>query len=206
MPTENLFVKKPKLPRVYKQLKVSPDGNYVLFTTNEMGQYKLWLYNVQKNKAKRLLKSGQKIDRINDYSYPLLAWHPSGKLFSYIIERKGYLVMTTYDMDTKDKSSRNITGFEKILDYSYNAEGNKIAMSAVQNGQTDLFIFTTASNAYDQITKDIYDDLTPRFVHGSKEIIFASNRPVDTLFFNPKRKQDDAQPHKDLFIFNHRIR
>lgn len=202
LPTENLLVKKPKLPRVYNQLKVSPDGNYVLYTTNEMGQYKLWLYNVQKNKAKRLLKSGQKIDRINDYSYPLLAWHPSGKLFSYIIERKGYLVMTTYDMDTKDKSARNIIGFEKILDYSYNAEGNKIAMSAVQNGQTDLFIFTTASNAYDQITKDIYDDLTPRFVHGSKEIIFASNRPVDTLFFNPKRKQTDAQAHKDLFIFN----
>ena len=52
LPTENLLVKKPKLPRVYNQLKVSPDGNYVLYATNELGQYKLWLYDVQKNKAK----------------------------------------------------------------------------------------------------------------------------------------------------------
>ncbi len=201
-PAESSILPKPKAARVYSQLKVSPDGNYVIYTTNEMGQYKIWLYDVRKKKTKRILKSGQKIDRINDYSYPLVAWHPSGKIFSYIIERKGYLVMTTYELATKEKTERNITGFEKILDYSYNTDGNKFVMSAVQKGQTDIFLFTAASSAYDQITKDIYDDLTPRFVHGSKEIVFASNRPVDTLFFDPKRKYENAQPHKDLFIFN----
>lgn len=202
LPKQNPLLKKSKTARVYSQLKVSPDGNYVVYTTNELGQNKLWLYDVQKNKSKRVFKSGQKIDRINDYSYPLVAWHPSGKIFSYIIERKGYLVMTTYDLESRSKDERNIIGFEKILDYSYNDNGNKIVMSALQNGQTDLYIFTTASNAYEQITKDIYDDLTPRFVHNSKEIVFASNRAVDTLFFNPKRKQDDAMSHKDLFVFN----
>lgn len=201
-PAPSPILAKPKSSGVYSQLKVSPDGNYVLYTTNELGQYKIWLYDVQKKKVKRILKSGQKIDRINDYSYPLVAWHPSGKLFSYIIERKGYLVMTTYELATKEKRERNITGFEKILDYSYNNDGSKFVMSAIQKGQTDIFIFTAASSAYEQITKDIYDDLTPRFVHGSKEIVFASNRPVDTLFFDPKRKYEEAQPHKDLFLFN----
>ncbi|MBA3706365.1 MAG: hypothetical protein H0W84_10870, partial [Bacteroidetes bacterium] len=202
LPEQTPLLAKPKTTRVYSQLKVSADGNNVLYTTNEMGQYKIWLYDIKKNKAKRILKSGYKIDRINDYSYPLVAWHPSGKLFSYIIERKGYLVMTTYELETKEKTERNITGFEKILDYSYSDDGKKFVMSAVQKGQTDIYIFTAASSGYDQITKDIYDDLTPRFVHGSKEIVFASNRPVDTLFFDPKRKHEDAQPHKDLFVFN----
>ena len=202
MPTQLPVLAKPKSTRVYSQLKVSPDGAYVLYATNELGQYKLWLYDVQKNKAKRILKSGSKIDRINDYSYPLVAWHPSGKLFSYIIEREGYLVMTTYELETKEKTERNITGFEKVLDYSYSDDGKHFVMSAVQKGQTDIYVFTTASNGYDQITKDIYDDLTPRFVHGSKEIVFASNRPVDTLFFDPKRKYQDPLPHKDLFVFD----
>ncbi len=199
---KSLILAKPKAARVYSQLKVSPDGNFVLYTTNEMGQYKIWLYDVQKKKAKRILKSGQKIDRINDYSYPLLAWHPSGKLFSYIIERKSYLVMTTYELETKEKTERNITGFEKILDYSYNNDGKKFVMSAVQKGQTDIYVFTAASSAYEQITKDIYDDLTPRFVHGSKEIAFASNRPSDTIYFDPKHKYEEAQPHKDLFVYD----
>lgn len=202
MPTQLPLLKKSKATRIYSQMKISPDGNYVLYTTNELGQYKIFLYDVIKNKAKRILKSGQKIDRINDYSYPLLAWHPSGKLFSYMVERKGYVVMTTYELETKERSKRNITGFEKVLDYAYDEDGKKFVMSGVQKGQTDIFLFTSASSGYDQITKDLYDDLTPRFVHGSKEIIFASNRPVDTLFFDPKRKNDDARPHKDLFVFN----
>lgn len=202
LPSVVPVLEKPKASRVYSNLKVSPDGNYVLYTTNEMGQYKIWLYDVQKNSTKRILKSGVKIDRINDYSFPLLAWHPSGKLFTYIEERKGFMVMTTYELETKEKTQRNITGFEKILDYSYNDDGKKFVMSAVQKGQTDIFIFTAASNAYDQITKDIYDDLTPRFIHNSKEIVFASNRPVDTLFFDSKRKYEDPQQHKDLFVFD----
>lgn len=202
LPEQKPILVKSKKARFYSKLKVSPDGNYVIYTTNEMGQYKIWLYDIQKQKAKRILKSGQKIDRINDYSYPLLAWHPSGKLFSYIIERKGFLVMATYDLETKDRTERNIIGFEKILDYSYNDDGKKFVMSAVQKGQTDLFIFTSASNGYEQITKDIYDDLNPRFANNSTKIVFASNRPSDTLFFDPKKKSDDAMKYKDIFAFD----
>lgn len=202
LPQQSSIVAKPKSTRVYGQLKVSANGNNVIYTTNEFGQYKIWLYDVQQNKTKRIKKSGQKINRINDYSFPLLAWHPSGKFFSYIIERKGILVMTTYELETKEKTERNIFGFEKILDYSYNDDGKRFVMSGVQKGQTDIFVFTASSNAYDQITKDIYDDLTPRFVHNSKEIVFASNRPDDTISFDNKYKLQDIQPHKDLFVFN----
>ena len=201
-PFQAPILAKPKAVRVYSQLEISPDGRQILYTTNEMGQNKIWLYDVASNKAKCISKAGQKIDRTNDYSYPLVAWHPTGKLFSYIFERKGYLVMTTYELETKEKTERNITGFEKILDYSYNNDGKKFVMSAVQKGQTDIFVFTASSSAYDQITKDIYDDLTPRFVHDSKEIVFASNRPIDTLFYDPKHKYEEGQPHKDLFVFD----
>lgn len=202
LPTQKPVLGKPKSARVYAQLKVSPDGENILYTTNELGQNKIWLYNSKAKKPKRILKLGYKIDRINDYSYPLVAWHPSGKLFSYIIERKGYLVMQTYELETGSITERNITGFEKILDYSYSDDGKKIVMSAVQKGQTDIFIFTAASSAYYQITKDIYDDLTPRFVHGSKEIVFSSNRPDDSLFFDSKHKYPDRQQYKDLFAFD----
>jgi Tol biopolymer transport system component len=202
LPKEKLVLKKIKSARVYGQLKVSPNGNYILYTTNEMGQIKIWLYDVLNNKTKRIFKADHKIDRVADFSYPIVAWHPNGNIFSYLIERKGYLVLRTYEMETKHVSERNIIGFEKILDYSYNADGKKMVMSAIQNGQTDLYIFTVASNAYDQITKDIYDDLTPRFVHNDKQIVFASNRPVDSLFFDNKHNSREAQKHKDLFAFD----
>lgn len=202
LPKQAPFLKNPKSSRIYSQVKISPDGNNIVYTTNEMGQYKIWLYDVATQKAKRIYKAEHKMDRINDQSYPLVAWHPSGKLFSFIIERKGYLVMMTYEPATESFAERNITGFEKILDYSYNDDGKKIVMSAVQKGQTDIFIFTAASSAYYQITKDIYDDLTPRFVNHSKGVVFTSNRPNDSLFFDPKRKYTDSQNNMDVFFFN----
>ena len=201
---KNILLQKPKQSRVYGQLKVSPDGNQVVYTTNEMGQYKIWLYDVQENKAKRILKSGQKVDRINDYSYPLLAWHPSGKIFSYITEEKDQIFLTLYELETRKKSKRPIINFQKILDFSYSDDGKKFAMSAIQKGQSDIFVFTAASNGYEQITKDIYDDMNPRFVHGSHEIVFSSNRTNDTI----KGESDDnwkkdVAPNYDLFIYNY---
>jgi hypothetical protein len=194
---------KPKPTRVYSQLKLSPDGENAVYVSNEMGQRKIWLYNFNTNKTKRIYKADKKIERINDYSFPLLAWHPSGKLFSYITERKGIIVLTTYELETKEKNARNIFNFEKILDYSYNDDGKKFVMSAVQKGQTDIFVFTAASNAYEQITKDIYDDLHPRFAHHSREIVFASNRPGDTIVFEPKNQLKDAQGNTDIFVYDY---
>lgn len=203
VPAIPLLLAKPKQTRVYSQLKVSPDGDNVLYTTNELGQRKLWLYNFTSNKTKRIYKADKKIERINDYSFPLVAWHPSGKLFSFIYEQKGLIRMTTYELETKEKNTRNIFNFEKILDYSYNDDGKKFVMSAVQKGQTDIFVFTAASNGYEQITKDLYDDMNPRFVHNSREIVFASNRPNDTIAFDPKNQLKDAQANKDIFVYDY---
>lgn len=195
-------LKRPKSSRVYRQLKVSPDGKNIVYTTNELGQNKIWLYDVETEKTKRILKMGSKLDRINDFSYPLVAWHPAGKAFSFIIEYRSFLVMRTYELESGSITQRNITGFEKILDYSYRDDGKKFVMSAVKRGQTDIYIFSATSNANYQITDDIYDDLTPRFVNGSKGVVFSSNRPNDTLFFDSKRKYSEGQARKDLFLFN----
>ncbi len=203
LPIQPAVMKKPRISRVYNQLKVSPDGNSVIYVTNEMGQYKIWLYDLRTNKAKRIKKTGHKLDRINDYSYPILTWHPSGKLFSYITERKGEILLTTYSMEDRKKETRRIMNFEKILDVAYSQDGRKFAMSAVQGGQSDIFVFTVASNAYEQITKDFYDDLNPRFIHNTKEIAFSSNRPTDTIRFENAREIKEVMPKKDIFVYDY---
>lgn len=205
LPTQAPIVKKPKVARVYTQAKISPDGKNMIYVTNEMGQYKVWLQNLQEpKKPKRIIKSGHKLDRINDLSYPLLAWHPSGVLFSMITENKGTLWLTQYTLETKKKEKRSIINFDKILDFSYSDDGRKFAMSAVQKGQSDIFVFTAASNGYEQITKDIYDDLNPRFVHGSTELIFSSNRPDDTIRFETSNNfRANMSYTKDIFVFNY---
>jgi Tol biopolymer transport system component len=201
LPQTSPFVSKPKSTKVYSDAKISPDGHYMTYVTNEMGQIKLWMEDLQTGKKKRLFKMGQKLDRINDYSYPLIAWHPSGKILSYIYEKKGETWLVVYDVEDETKVVKPIYNFIKILDYSYSPDGKSFVMSAVQNGQTDIYLYNIGGGSAIPITKDIYDDLNPRFVDNGKSIIFSSNRTSDTL--NVKVNPDTKLVTSfDLFVYN----
>ncbi|HTB32102.1 MAG TPA: hypothetical protein VK808_08760, partial [Bacteroidia bacterium] len=200
VPKKNPIILNPKSNTKYYRLEASPEGRYAAYATNELGQCKVWIYDNLTRKSKCVFKQGQKIDRVYDYSYPLIAWHPSGEIFSIITESDGILKLHTYTLATHKLESRRIMNFQKILDFSYSDDGNRFAMSAIQNGQSDIYVFTAASNAYEQITKDVYDDMSPRFIDHSTKIIFSSNRPDDTL-----RNGGDfnkMQAHYDIFEYN----
>lgn len=204
LPQQPSLIPKPKSTRVYSEARISPSGKYITYVTNEMGQIKLWLQDLSTGKRKRLFKMGQKLDRINDYSYPLVAWHPNGQILSYIYEKKGETWLVIYDVETKEKTVKPIFNFIKILDYSYSPDGKYFVMSAVQNGQTDIFVYTIGSGGAVPITKDIYDDLNPHFVNNGRSIVFSSNRENDTLGkVDPDTK---IKTSYDLFVYNWQTR
>ena len=82
LPSYEPIIKKIKSSRVYNRLKISNDGIHSAYVSNEMGQYKVWIYNTETQKRKKIMKSGYKLDDKTDYSYPLLAWHPSGEILA----------------------------------------------------------------------------------------------------------------------------
>lgn len=185
----NSVLKRYKSFRHYSQLKVSPDGKKVVYARTELGQIRVYLKELDKKRQKRLLKYGPKVEQIADFNYPILAWHPTGKIVAMIYEKKDQLVIHTVDLETGENVKRNLPGFEKINSASYSPDGKKLAMSAVRKsrGQSDVFVYGINTSAIEPLTNDIWDDNNPVFVNGSKQIIFESNRVNDTI-----RKEDDA--------------
>ncbi len=205
LPSINPLLKRFKPNLVYRQLKISPDGKYAAFFTNQLGQYKIYLYNLETKKVKKIFKSGYKLKEKIDYSYPLIEWHPTAKLLSFIIEAKGQIYLYLYTIKNHKLVKRIFHRFEKILDYSYSNDSKYYVLSAVQKGKSDIFVYDIASNTYEQITKDVYDDLHPRFINNSKDIIFASNRIDDTIKFeeNDTIKHLISNSNTDLFLYNY---
>jgi WD40-like Beta Propeller Repeat len=196
-------VKKPRQLKTITQFKISPDGKYATYVTNQMGQYKLFVYNYEKGKAKKILKVGKKLERINDYSYPLIAWHPSSSLFGIITEEKGEVVLSYYNVEEKKRQKRPpLFDFDKVLDLSYSDDGKQIIFSAVKDGSTDLYNFTVAANTAVPLTQDIYDDLNPRFINKSSQVIFSSNRNNDTLRIGDDIQKRPPAFNHDLFIYD----
>jgi len=196
-------IAKPKSFLTYTQAKVSPDGRYVAYVSNDLGRYKIWLCEIERNKKKNLKRAGYRsFVQETDQSFPLLAWHPSGQVLAMIRERKGQLWLHYYTPATKKWEKSKLFNFEKVLDFSYSPDGQKLLMSAVQKGQSDLFVFNLRTRTYEQITKDFYDDLQPRFIHDGKAIVFSSNRVNDTLDAD-KRGLLPPDNNFDIFYYDY---
>lgn len=194
------FKSKPKI--VYNQAKLSSNGKHLAYVSNYLGRYKVILKNLEKNKTKKIKRGGFKsyIQQTDD-SYPLLAWHPSGKLLALIRERKGKIFLGFYNLDLKKYEESELFNFDKILDFSYSDDGKLLVLSAIQKGQSDIFVYSLRSRTYEQVTKDVYDDFTPRFINQSKAILFSSNRTNDTLFFDSKNSLP-ASTTTDIFYYD----
>jgi WD40 repeat protein len=167
--------------RTYSQFKLSPNGRYATWVSNELGQYKVWLYDIAQRSTRRIAKGERRIARIVDTSYPVVAWHPGSQALSWAVERKGETYLRTYTLADRRTTSRPVLLVEKVLDLAYSPDGQRMILSAVREGRTDLYLYYVVGNRQEQLTNDPFDDLHPRFVRNGEWIIFSSDRPDDTL-------------------------
>ena len=179
---DNSVIKKSKKDQIIQQVRVSPDGKYIAYVTNDWGRKRIWLYDQTTGKQKIIFRKEPKFEQVTDNTYPVIAWHPGGKILTFINDEKAALVMYFYRVNDRTREKRNLLYFDKVLDFSYSPGGSQLVFSAVKDGITDIYIHTIASGTNEQITRDVADDLNPSFLKNAKnEIIFSSNRVSDTL-------------------------
>lgn len=168
------------------RMELSKNERYMAYVDQRFSRYKLYIYDLEKKKRKRILTRGYRIAQNTDYSYPLIAWHPNSKLLAFFIEEKGVINLGFYNQEDKELQFKEFYRFDKILSFEYSEDGKQFLLSAVKNGQSDIFVYTILNTKIAQITNDDYDDLQPTFFDNDKRIAWSSNRPVDTLYPNKK--------------------
>jgi hypothetical protein len=131
---------------------------------------------------KILLKYGERSreDEINP-NYPILAWDGKGTRLAVLYNTKGKINLFVYDAINRVKIvNQELPMFSQVQDMKYMLDANTLIFSAVQGGQSDIFVYKIDKQSVDQITNDVYDDLDASFVAfpGKTGIIFSSNRPT----------------------------
>lgn len=204
LPAENTIVKaKIKAGVDYYQTKLSADGKYVAYASNDMGRYKVHLLNTETGKSKVLFRGGWRTNTIfTDQSIPLLAFDPSGKQLAFITDKRSDIFIRFYDIEKRKMEKNPIRKFQKVVSFSF-MDKKQLVMSAIQNGQTDVYLYNIASTTTRKITNDFYDDLYPAYIStgGLHGIMFASNRTKDTL--QPQRYESQVfDKQLDLFFYD----
>lgn len=147
------------------------------------GQYRVVLWT-DMTERKVLLKTGVRANEneINP-NYPLLAWDGKGTRLACIYWSEGKVNLFVYDMIARFKRiKQEIPHFEQIQDMKFMLNSNTLLLSAVRNGQSDIYIYDIEKDTYEQVTNDAYADLDATFVAFPNKtgIIFSSNRPDAT--------------------------
>ena len=119
---------KAKRDQLMSEVKLSPNGLRVAYVANTLGEYRVYTYDVAREKRKKLLKKGYKIAQNSDYSYPLLAWHPSNRILTMITEEKGFIWLYFFDLEKNKKERKKLYGFDKILSMAYSNDGEEFAL------------------------------------------------------------------------------
>lgn len=189
--------------RTYSKPTINKNGNKMAFVTNQSGQQKVYVRDLEKGRNKRILKQGHRLDREPETVYPLLDWHPHEDILAVVYRKQADIIMELHDFAENDKQRIEVRRVDKVIDIKYSPDGKRMVMSAVSKGRTNLYVFNMLTRSQVQITDDLYDYLHPRFLPDGNRIIFASNRPDNKLVVRgrDKTKPQDAEFSSDLDIF-----
>ncbi len=176
------FRNKKNLPTT--QLRLSPDGKRMAFVTNDLGKWRVKIFDFEKEKMATLLKgSFRNAIQSTDFNYPLLAWSPNGQEISVVFEQRDVVKLRRFNLVTGEKLSDKLPpDFMRVYSISAISTEN-LLLSALVKGQSDLFIYKTKTRGTERLTNDFWDDLDATvFQQGEKRgILWASNRSSDTL-------------------------
>ncbi|MEZ5014579.1 MAG: hypothetical protein R2794_09835 [Chitinophagales bacterium] len=180
------IVRKTTKNRDYHELRMSSDGKHIAYAVDDFGRFKVYIQELGDEKTTKIRKGGLKTHTLaTDLSNPLISWSPDGKKLAIVFEKRARNFVTTYNTETKEKETKELTRFQKILSASFAKNGNTLVMSVMNNGQSDIYMYYLNNDRVEQLTNDYYDDLDPAYVqlnNGYEGIIFASNRDIDSMF------------------------
>lgn len=201
LPDHPNILKKSRHETVYYSVSINNEGNYLAYVSNTLGKYKLWLYDTRTGKRKVLLRREQKLREKNDFTYPIISWHPNNTELAVINEEKGDVQLRIINVETREVYRQTLFDYEKICGLAFSPNGRNIVFSGVKKGQSDLFLYDVPSNSSIQLTNDLYDDLYPSFTENGKKVLFSSNRSSDTI--SRQTKSPVGVPgYYDIFSLN----
>lgn len=200
---ENRVNSKNRKNYVYNEAKISPDGNYLAYSKNMNGKYKVIIRDLSNGKEKKIFTDGYKVieQEVNE-NIPLLSWKDKTTL-GIIGTKKGNPVLWLYDINSKSNLKHDLNRFNQVKDFSFSENGSVAVLSADMDGQNDIFLLSIRRNRIKRVTNDLYDDLNPKFVPNTKALVFASNRDTDSLRSNAiASKLEQISDNYNLFLYD----
>jgi len=147
----------------------SPAGNIIAYQTNQTGRLNICFLNTDGEPQGCLPGDDNKASP---------AWSPDGNRILFISDQDGDwdIYVTDYPAASELRVLTDNTASD--VNPRFSPDGTAIAFASDPMGNYDIFVMDPDGTNQVQLTNDIMDDLTPRWM-GNDQIVFASQRTGD---------------------------
>lgn len=149
-------------PRKDSSPMISPDGNYIVFTSERVGWWKIWLMDIKKNSFTQLTN-----ESAAEYNP---SWSPDGKLITFVSGRGGNSDL--YVMKKNGKDLKKITKGKRTNTMSSWGNDGFIYYSTKINGVYQIAKILPDGSNNQIITRDKGDKYAPQLSNNQKQILY----------------------------------
>jgi len=196
-PSKNNQLSKPWQSGLDYTSSISPNGDYLAYSINNRGRFKVKLREIKTGNEKTIFRGGQRrLKEFENTFAPAMDWGDSTTLGIVSYER-GVNFLYLYNPYTNKTQKRDLRRFDQVNQIDVYPNGKTAVVSANINAQSDLYLISTGRPNLRRLTNDVFDDLHPAFIPGTKRIVFSSNRNSDSI--STENTYQDLSKNFNLF-------
>ncbi len=154
--------------------KWSPDGRYIVYTSDQTGEYEFYLLDrAQDNQVTQLTQNS------GTWRFPPV-WSPdSTKLLFYTKDQN----LQILDINTKETTVVDQAARSDLTTYRWSPDSSWVVYTKEgASEQQAVWVYSLKNNKAYQLTGDMYQDFTPEFSTCGQHLLFLSNRDFNLSF------------------------
>ncbi|MBS3808382.1 MAG: PD40 domain-containing protein [Bacteroidales bacterium] len=165
---------------------LSPNGEYITFISNKnVISVDILMARTEDRQVIKKLSSALRQTHIDNFNYIESAgsWSPDGTRYVMKTFAKGRNMLLIADVEGDDVDVSQeimIKGVQSFDNPEWSPDGEKILLTGLVGGQSDLYLYHLKSGKVEQLTDDRYSDLQATWSSDGEQIVFISERGNDT--------------------------
>jgi Tol biopolymer transport system component len=158
---------------------ISPNGKYIAYISSKnVISLDIYIVDASSGKTVKKIESTSFGAHVDSYSFIETsgAWSADSKRFAIVVQSKSKNKLVVVDIDKSSKDEFNIAGLESFTNPAWSPDGNTIAVTGLNQGTSDIYLYNIKDKTTVNLTADIYSDIQPVFSPDNKYVYFVTDR------------------------------
>lgn len=161
---------------------LSPNGKYILFLSEKnLFSTDIFLADASTGKIIKTVASTSRSGDIDffDFIESSGTWSPDSRRVAIVGFAKGANILIIKDpMTGKTLEETPIKGLPAFANPTWSPKGEKILLSGVLDGQTDLFLYDLRTRRLTRLTNTPYSEIHASWSEDGQKVVFATDQPA----------------------------